>query len=258
MLQLDLIGIGTGHLEHITLQAIRCLNRADLILLPDKGREKSRLLQVRKDLLAHVLQPPGPRMVEFVMPTRHQSQDYRESVDDWHKRVAKVWKETIHAHLGQTGRVSFLVWGDPSLYDSSIRLAGRLAQTTDIELNIIPGITSVQGLTAAFGIPLNPLAGSVQFITGRTLRHSEGVHISADTTTVVMLDGECSFSYLNDKQVYIWWGAYVGMPEQYLIHGVLAEVEQDIIRTRQELRAQHGWVMDIYMLSNSHEHKGIS
>lgn len=248
MLQLDLIGIGTGHPEHITLQAIRCLNQANLVLLPNKGQEKSRLLQVRKALLDQVLQSPEPRVVEFNMPVRNQSQDYRESVDDWHQRVAQVWRDTIRTHLGASGRVAFLVWGDPSLYDSSIRLAGRLSEVFDIDINVIPGITSVQGLTAGFGVPLNSLAGSVRFITGRNLRYSASEAVPPDTTTVVMLDGESSFRYLTDKSLHIWWGAYVGMSEQHLIHGVLADVEQEIIRTRKKLREQHGWIMDVYML----------
>lgn len=43
-------------------------------------------------------------------------------------------------------------------------------------------------------------------------------------------------------------GAYVGMPQQTLIHGPLAEVSDKILATRAALRAEHGWIMDIYLM----------
>ena len=57
-----------------------------------------------------------------------------------------------------------------------------------------------------------------------------------------------AFTTLDPEGVTIWWGAYVGMPEETLIHGPLAEVSQEILATRATLRAEHGWIMDIYLL----------
>src|SRR3546814_14077283 len=62
------------------------------------------------------------------------------------------------------GRLALLVWGDPSLYDSSLRIAGRLP---GVKVRVIPGITSIQALTAAHGICLNDLAEPVLITTGR-------------------------------------------------------------------------------------------
>ncbi|MGB1215780.1 MAG: hypothetical protein ACPG4X_20585 [Pikeienuella sp.] len=39
----------------------------------------------------------------------------------------------------------------------------------------------------------------------------------------------------------IWWGAYVGMSEEILIHGPLDEVAEDILATRAQARTDHGW-----------------
>ena len=41
MIQLSLIGIGTGNPDHVTLAAVNAMNRADLILIPRKGETKS-------------------------------------------------------------------------------------------------------------------------------------------------------------------------------------------------------------------------
>ena len=62
-----------------------------------------------------------------------------------------------------------------------------------------------------------------------------------------MLDKGGAFTVLPPDTV-IWWGAYVGMPEETLIHGPLAEVSDEILATRAKLRAEHGWIMDIYLL----------
>jgi precorrin-6A synthase len=48
--------------------------------------------------------------------------------------------------------------------------------------------------------------------------------------------------------MYIWWGAYLGMPDEILISGELAKVAPKIIGARQEARDRHGWIMDSYIL----------
>ena len=85
--------------------------------------------------------------------------------------------------------------------------------------------------------------------TGRQLR-DHGWPIGADTVAV-MLDGECSFQHLPSEGIRIWWGGYVGMPQQVLRSGPLQDVAGDIIQTRAEARDQNGWIMDIYLLRKS-------
>ncbi|MEC7258111.1 MAG: precorrin-6A synthase (deacetylating), partial [Pseudomonadota bacterium] len=110
-----------------------------------------------------------------------------------------------------------------------------------------PGITAVQALTAAHAIPVNDIGAPFVVTTGRRLR-DEGWPPGVDTA-VVMLDGQCSFQSLPEPERYdIWWGAYVGMAEQILDHGPLPEVTARIVATRARARADHGWIMDIYLL----------
>ena len=68
---------------------------------------------------------------------------------------------------------------------------------------------------------------------------------------VVMLDGACSFADLSEPGLHIWWGAFLGMPEQVLVSGPLPEVANQIKATRAEARARHGWLMDTYLLRRS-------
>ncbi len=246
-MELLLVGIGTGNPEHLTLQAIRALNRADLVLIPRKGESKEDLAGLRRAICAEVLAHPA-RLVEFDMPERDPANpSYLSRVNDWHDAIAARWQAAISAHPGAR-MVALLVWGDPSLYDSTLRIAARLGD--GIRVTVIPGLMSPQVLAAAHGITLNDLGAPFLVTTGRRLRE-EGWPEAADTL-VVMLDGECSFQTLDPAGVRIWWGAYVGMAEQITESGPLAEAGPRILAARAAARAAHGWIMDIYLLRRTH------
>ncbi|MFZ1727926.1 MAG: precorrin-6A synthase (deacetylating) [Albidovulum sp.] len=247
MIELFLIGIGTGNPDHLTLQAIKALNSVDLVLIPNKGSGKADLAELRRDICAQVLTNAATRIAGFSLPVRDAGDpDYRHRVDAWHDAIAEVWKETILAEIGQEGRVALLVWGDPSLYDSTLRIAERVARALPLTITVIPGITSMQVLTAAHVIPLNEIGEPFLVTTGRQLRDS-GWPGEMDTL-VIMLDGECSFQAIDPAGVTIWWGAYVGMAEEIVLSGPLNEVSAQIVLARAEAKERHGWIMDIYML----------
>ena len=246
MKTLFLVGIGTGNPEHLTLQAIRTLNAADVILIPRKGDGKADLAETRRAICAEVITNPGTRIVEFDLPIRDEATpDYVQRVEDWHDRIAAVWAETLAQTAAPKDSVALLVWGDPSLYDSTLRIAARLSPRP--EITVIPGITSLQGLTAAHAIPLNDLAAPFTVTTGRQLRDTGWPEGS--TRIAVMLDGECSFGRVAPENITIWWAAYVGMPQQTCLSGPLGEIAAQIVETRKALRATHGWIMDIYILA---------
>ncbi|MFT4151922.1 MAG: precorrin-6A synthase (deacetylating) [Paracoccaceae bacterium] len=247
-MELLLVGIGTGNPEHLTLQAIRALNRADLVLIPRKGEDKADLADLRRALCAEVVTNPATRIAEFDMPVRDPANpSYLSRVGDWHDAIAACWAKAIAAHPG-AGIVALMVWGDPALYDSTLRIAARLG--TGVRITVIPGVMSPQVLAAAHTIPLNDLGAPFLITTGRRLR-DEGWPAGIDTL-VVMLDGECSFQMLDPAGVTIWWGAYVGMANQITDHGPLAEAGPRIMAARRAARDEHGWIMDIYLLRRGH------
>lgn len=251
MIALDLIGIGTGNPEHVSLEAIRAMREADVILVPRKGGDKADLVEVRRAICAAHLDDLT-KLREFDLPVREDRADYLGAVNAWHDAIAAAWRGEIDAHLPGGGRVALLVWGDPSLYDSTLRIAERLAAAgLAITTRVIPGVTSLSVLTAAHAIPLNTLGAPVLITTGRRLREA-GWPGEADAVAV-MLDAGGAFSALDPQGLFIWWGAYLGMPHQALIAGPLAEVGQRIVDTRAELRATHGWIMDIYLIHQTHD-----
>lgn len=249
MIHLSLIGIGTGNPDHVTRQGIHAMNAADLILVPLKGEEKADLAGLRLQICRDCVTNTTTQIECFDLPVRDPTTpDYKTRVNDWHDAIAGRWETAIRAHIAKGGgpRVALLVWGDPSLYDSTLRIAKRVGRLMPMTLEVIPGITAIQMLCAAHAIPLNDLAAPVTITTGRALRDNgwpEGA-----TTLVIMLDAGGAFETLDPSGFHIWWGAYVGMKEQILRAGPLADVRQDIVETRAAARAAHGWIMDIYLL----------
>ena len=243
MRKLSLIGIGTGNPDHLTRAGEAAIRDADLILIPRKEDRKADLADLRRDICAFVLGPDGlSRVVEFDLPVREETGDYRQRVDDWHDEIARAW---VRALAGRDGEcVALLVWGDPSLYDSSLRIAARLDPRP--VLTVVPGITALQALTAAHAIPLTDINAPVHITTGRRLR-GDGWPEGTDTVAV-MLDGSCSFQSLEPSGLHIWWGAFLGMGNQVLCAGPLAEAGPQIVRLRAEAREKHGWIMDTYLL----------
>lgn len=244
MKRLSLIGIGTGNPDHVTLQAIHAINAADVILIPRKGPDKADLAELRERILSAVLTNPDAKVVPLDLPVRDASNpDYHAGVADWHDAIAAAWIAALAPHP-KADHVALLVWGDPSLYDSTLRIAARLNPSPQV--TVIPGISAPQVLAAAHGITLNTVGGPYLTTTGRRLR-DHGWPDGAETL-VVMLDGECAFQTLDPAGLTIWWGAYVGMQEQILDHGPLANTGPRVIATRARARAAHGWIMDIYVL----------
>jgi precorrin-6A synthase len=245
MRKLSIIGIGAGNPDHITIQAIKALGSVDVIFLIGKGNDKEDLAQLRKDICARYITKPY-RIVEAQDPERDRAPaNYEAAVTDWHVLRAAIYERMIREELSDGQHGAFLVWGDPSLYDSTLRIVDQVAamKTVMFELDVIPGITSVQALAARHKIALNRIGGPIHITTGRLLAKG----MPADDV-VVMLDGDCAFKNVKDAGVDIYWGAYVGTADEILISGTLRERGPEIEKIRSDARARHGWIMDTYLL----------
>ncbi len=243
---IHVIGIGAGDPDYMTVQAIEALNDTQVFFAMDKGETKSDLVALRRQICARFIREPGYRFVELPDPERLTDTDYREAVSDWHAARARVWASAIDTELCRDGVGAFLAWGDPSLYDSTLRILDAVAAEIDIDYDVIPGITAVQALTARHRIPLNEVGEPVFITTGRHLR-ARGLSGSASRSIVVMLDAECSFRTC-PANTRIWWGAYLGTDHELLVAGTIGEVGEQIEQLRVEAREQHGWIMDTYLL----------
>jgi precorrin-6A synthase len=248
MKRLYIIGIGTGNPDHLTMQAITALNKARVVFIPRKGDDKRELAQVRRDICARFISNAETAIVEYDVPERGSaSGGYTHSVDEWHAALAKIYLAMFLEQVPADGSAAFLVWGDPSLYDSTIRIVERVKALHEIDFDyeVVPGITSIQSLTASHRIPLNLVGKPVQITTGRRLVESFPAHAES---VVVMLDGEEAFGKIDDPDASIYWGAYLGTEHEIIVSGRLADVADRIREMRRSAREQHGWIMDIYLL----------
>lgn len=253
MREILVVGIGPGHPDQITVQAVAALNRTQVFFVVDKGADKRELLAVREEICRrHITDQSGYRTVEIEDPPRDRgAAGYEGAVEDWHEQRAVRFEAAIAEHLDEDGVGAFLVWGDPALYDSTLRVIDRILArgTVVFDYSVIPGVTSVHALTAGHRIPLNRIGEPIHITTGR--RIAEGLPDGLDSA-VVMLDAGFAAEVLaesgDDPNLHVYWGAYLSTSDEVLIAGRLADVAAQIAQTKQELRVQHGWVMDTYLL----------
>jgi precorrin-6A synthase len=241
------VGVGAGDPEQVTVQAIKALNRAEVVFVVEKRTETDELVRLRHEILERYVQGT-PRTVALPDPPRERrSPAYREAVEEWRARRAELWEQAIAGELGDDGCGAFLVWGDPAIYDSTLAVIEQILARGNMEFahEVIPGISSPQALAARQRIAFNRVGGAVQITTGRRL--AAGWPEGADDL-LVMLDSDCAFTRFAGEEVDIYWGAYVGTEDEILVSGRVGEVAEEIRRLRSEARGRKGWVMDTYLL----------
>ncbi|MBB3770624.1 precorrin-6A synthase [Angulomicrobium tetraedrale] len=274
------IGIGAGSPAHLTLQAIEAINRADLFFVFDKGEAASELVAAREAILAAHRRAPW-RVVPVESPRRraearvHPAAEggeeggaapadpalpgpagaYRAGVADWHGARAGRLAQAIAAQLPPGGTGAVLVWGDPAIYDSMLRILEQTRAHLALVLEVIPGISAIQALCAAHGQVLNAVGEKVTITTGRRVLAD---YPTGGGSLVVMLDDGSGLAALIAREararaagaspLLIWWGAYLGMREEMLASGPLHQVGHDILARRAQARARRGWIMDVWLV----------
>jgi len=241
------IGIGVGDPDHVTMQAAAAMKQADVFLVVDKGTATAEMVDLRRTILDRFVGHPY-RLVTIPDAERDLSgPSYTGDVATWHGTRVERFEAALRTEVGPGGTAAFLVWGDPSLYDSTLRVLDQVAErgAVDLHVSVVPGITAPQALAAAFAVPLHGVGEPVLVTTGRRLAEGwpDGVR-----ELVVMLDGRQAFTEIDPTGIHIWWGAYLGAPDQILVSGPLRDVADEIVRIRAEAKARKGWLFDTYLL----------
>ncbi|PQP00341.1 MULTISPECIES: precorrin-6A synthase (deacetylating) [Pseudomonas] len=248
MKKLLVIGVGAGNPDYITMQAVKALNRVDVFFLMDKGQSKDKLIDLRREICERYITDRDYRFVEAHSPERERGEvDYNASVEDLNRAKQQTFERLINEDMTDDQCAGFLVWGDPALYDSTIRILQAILASGRcvFEFEVIPGITSVQALAAQHKVPLNSIGRSIEITTGRRLAAGQ---VSDAESLVVMLDAQDAYHQVADQETEIYWGAYLGTPDEILISGKLKDVADEIERVRKAARLANGWIMDTYLL----------
>lgn len=245
MKQLLLIGIGPGDPRQVTFEAVDALKRATVFFVLDKGARSDELVRMRRAILERYLPTGDYRVLQVDDPQRDAlASDYIEAVQDWHQQRAALYARLIDEELGPDDVGAFLLWGEPNLYDSTLRILQLVRQHgTQLQLEVIPGISSIQALAARHQIPLNRIGEPLTVLPGRQLGAVQQID-----NVLVMLDGQCAFANIDDPQLHIYWGAYLGTVDELLLAGPLLQMKMQILAVREQARLRKGWIMDTYLL----------
>lgn len=241
--ELLLIGVGPGDPGQLTRAAAEAIGSVDVFLHLDKGGAAAELAAARRAIVEAVAADPAPFVDVPDPPRDRRPADYDAEVRRWHAARVDALAQALLREVPEGGRAGMLLWGDPTLYDSSVRLARALAGVVDLRWRVLPGISAVSALAAAHGVALNEIGEPVLITTGRRL-----TEVPAGTTVVVMLDSHCRFREVAAPDDEIVWGAYLGLPGQLLVAGRVGDVADEIVARRAAARAERGWCMDTYLL----------
>lgn len=247
MRRLALIGIGAGDPGFLTLEAIAAIERVDVFIRFAKAADHDEPAALRALIIERFATVRPHRQVEVTDPVRRADRPYPDAVTAWHTERAALLESALLAEVADGETAGILVWGDPALYDSTLRLVDAVVArgAVDIEHIVVPGISSVQVLAARHRVPLNRVGRPVLVTTGRRL--ADGLPDGVEDV-VVMLDGATAFTSLVGAGYEIFWGAYLGTPDEMLIAGPLDEVTERIVVERAAARERLGWMFDTYLL----------
>lgn len=254
MRTVKVIGVGMGNPRHLTAEAVEALRSVDVFFIMEKGSAADELAAVRRDLCTAVIGTGRHRFVTVADPPRARSATaYAQAVQDWTADRSTVLLDTMEAQLPPGQTAGIMAWGDPAFYDSTLRVLDRGRAAGHLEVEVVPGISSMQMLAAAHCVSLTRVGYPLYVTTGRRLAE-EGLP-SGCHDVVVMLDGRCSFRHLDPDGVHIYWGVDLGGPDQTIVSGELGAVADTIVARRAEVRSRRGWAMDTYLLRRDLAHR---
>jgi precorrin-2/cobalt-factor-2 C20-methyltransferase len=162
--KLYVIGVGPGDPELLTIKGLRVLNKVRCICVP-KGREEGSSLAL--SIIKKVVDIAGKEIIEAYFPMRktkgHRARgkgqgvstsDHPTSADD----LDAKWDETVRIvsdRLNSGTDMAFITIGDPTIYSTFFYLYDGLIETNpDLDIEIIPGVSSINASAARAGISL--------------------------------------------------------------------------------------------------------
>jgi precorrin-2/cobalt-factor-2 C20-methyltransferase len=174
------VGVGPGDPELVTVKAVRVLATAGRVFVPvlssdDTGRAEA-------TVRAHASHPRVERLV-FALNERHDSARRERHWDAAGERVAAWLRET-------GGTAAFATIGDPNVYSTFGYLAETVrALVPDVVVETVPGITAMQVIAQAWGVPL--VEGTEPLTLLPLARTVEPLHaaLRGDGTVVVYKGG---------------------------------------------------------------------
>ncbi|WIM89419.1 precorrin-6A synthase (deacetylating) [Candidatus Mycobacterium wuenschmannii] len=240
-----ILGVGMGP-QHVTPEVAEALRSVDYVVAAFKGPDDE-LLALRWEIV-DAYTDGSIDVVAVHDPERNRStglddQGYQQAVADWHDARAQAYADVLRA---RGGTAAFLVFGDPSLYDSTIRVVERIQKLgVPIEFDVLPGVSAPQVLAARHRIVLHEVGRPVHITTGRLLQ--EAVAAGQDNIVAMLNPPPERLDVTGLDDWSVWWAANLGATGERLVAGRFGDVDLQIAKARAKARAEAGFVMDIYL-----------
>jgi precorrin-2/cobalt-factor-2 C20-methyltransferase len=150
------VGVGPGDPELLTLRAYNILSRIPVLFVPLKD-EKSK--SYAKSVVAHLIEKSEGKVVGLVLP---MLRDREQLVDYWYRAAESIWQ-----YLKKGEDCAFVNVGDPLLYGTFIHILETLQKShPEIEVEVIPGISSINAAAARAVVPLASNDERIAIISG--------------------------------------------------------------------------------------------
>ena len=145
------VGVGPGDPDLITVKAVQVLRAADLVLLPTMDIDAAG--RAERTVRAHVSHQRLQRL-SFALGER-ADRARREAAWDAAGETVAAALTGLADRGGGRATVAFATIGDPNVYSTFSYLAATVRRLLpEVEVTTIPGITAMQHLAAAAGVPL--------------------------------------------------------------------------------------------------------
>jgi precorrin-2/cobalt-factor-2 C20-methyltransferase len=142
-MKLFCVGCGPGDPELLTIKALNLIKEADVIFVPTSKSDKP---SIALSIVAKYINK-STKIINLVFPMIKDKNSLKEY---WKKNTSEI------SEMVRTGKKTlYLTVGDPSLYSTWIYIHRELKNNhKDIEIEIIPGITSIFAFAAESKISL--------------------------------------------------------------------------------------------------------
>jgi len=150
------VGVGPGDPELLTLRAYNLLSRIPIIFIPLKD-EKSN--SYARSVIKNLVKESEGKVIGVVLP---MLRDKEQLTDYWLKAAESIWQ---YINKGQD--CAFINIGDPLLYGTFIHILETLKKShPEIEVEVIPGISSISAAAARTVVPLASNDERIAIISG--------------------------------------------------------------------------------------------
>ena len=150
------VGVGPGDPELLTLRAYNLLSRIPIIFIPLKDEKST---SYARSVIKNLVKESEGKVIGVVLP---MLRDKEQLTDYWLKAAESIWQ---YINKGQD--CAFINIGDPLLYGTFIHILETLKKShPEIEVEVIPGISSISAAAARTVVPLASNDERIAIISG--------------------------------------------------------------------------------------------